>query len=613
MERIEGQKQGEEWDPVAHAVHVGMAHRLSFALSEVDAAERRLDDEIRARAHAQRELRENVARLEDSRYRINEQTRLVALQADQLSRAREKSQQSTRAKAAFLAMISHEIRTPLNGIIGMTDFLLASDLSEEQCDYATTVARSGGALLALINDVLDFSKVEAGRMELESVEFHLHSELEDALEVVGERAQRKGLDLALRIGEGVPERVTGDSVRLRQVVINLVGNAVKFTPEGEVEVTVQWEREDDRDVLLGFAVRDTGIGIEPGRVEALFEPFVQADPGTPRRFGGTGLGLTICKQLVELMGGRIGVDSQPGKGTRFSFAVPFGKCVEHPLPSDELRTKLHGVRALCVDAQQTSGAALSEQLQRLGLQPVTVDSVDEALRRLSAPARDGAFELALVDYRTAERDPEQALRLGEALAQSATELVLLSPLVPRQQAEQLLGVPVTATVAKPVRRSLLLRALGRALRLDVTAAEIPSPPGELAGAPGGQPSLHVLIVDDNAINQKVALGLLERLGHTGELADNGLQALDALAQRSFDLVLLDCQMPEMDGYEAARRFRDREATSATPLIAMTANAMPGDRQRCLDAGMDDYLTKPLTRDALARMIENWTDSHSAQA
>ena len=584
---------------MAHAARVGLAHRLSSALAETVRVTAQLEAETRERAGLEAALRDHELELGAARYRIDEQARLVSIQATQLSSARDKALASTRAKAAFLAMISHEIRTPLNGILGMTAFLLESDLDEEQREQAQTIRRAGDALLTLINDVLDFSKAEAGRMELDSVEFALRTELENALEMVAEAAQRKGLELALDVDPDVPDYVSGDPFRLRQVLLNLMSNAVKFTPQGEVVASVGVESRGERGVVLRFEVTDTGIGIPNERMGVLFEPFEQADAATARRFGGTGLGLAICKQLVELMGGSISVESTPGEGSSFAVTVPFGRPVDAEEHAADRTHRFDAVRVLSIDRNSTTRRTLLDQLGRLGLRATGVESVADGLDELFA-SEDDPIRVVLADYRTAEDDPQSARRLGRLLETSGAALVVLSPLAHRSFCAQLLDASVAANVTKPVRRTQLVRALRRVLEGE---------PGDEVGGDRVERharSLRVLVVEDNAINQRVATGLLDKLGHHVEVATHGLDGLEKLSRARYDLVLLDCQMPEMDGYEMARELRRREEGGTyTPLIAMTANAMPEDRQLCLDAGMDDYLTKPLTLDALERALENW--------
>ncbi|MEM7206023.1 MAG: response regulator [Planctomycetota bacterium] len=507
-----------------------------------------------------------------------------------------------RDHSGFVAMVSHEIRTPLNGIIGMSEFLLDTTLSDEQRDYARTIERSGQALMALVDDVLDFSRAQAGHLGLEDVEFDLPAVVENAIELVASRAQRKGLELAGIVAADVPTLVRGDPRRLGQVLLNLLGNAVKFTSSGEVVVCVETVT-GDRAPRLVISVRDTGVGFADEKRDALFKPFVQAGTHTSREFGGSGLGLAICKQLVELMGGTVDAESTPGRGSTFWVTVPLR--VGEGSADAALTGAIRG-RVLCVDSSEISAASLRGALSRLGVESVSAGSIGEARDLL-----DGETDvtLLLVDQRTAERDRAGATELCERALRQSLPIVALSSVGPRRQGYEALSNHAAAWITKPLRGEQLMQALRVALGLglaDPARSGRCGNPGDVGATPRREAPLHqhVLVVEDNLVNQRVAVGLLKKLGCTAQVAATGPEALHALNAGSFDVVLLDCQLPEMDGYEVARRFRAQHGRS-TPLVAMTANAMPGDRQRCLAAGMDDYLTKPVTLRAMRDKLRAW--------
>jgi len=527
-----------------------------------------------------------------------------------LVEATEAAGAANHAKSAFLANMSHEIRTPMNGVIGMADLLLESTLTAVQRDYAETIRESAGALLTVINDILDFSKVEAGKLDLEHIDLDLRDTVEDVARLMAIQARPKGLEVTASIDPSIPDLLRGDPGRLRQVLVNLCGNAVKFTSEGEIGIEVRLLAQDDQSTTVRIEVRDTGIGIPANRLTQLFRPFTQVDASMTRRFGGTGLGLSIARSLIELMGGEAGVESVLGRGSTFWFTVKLERpaAVATTAPQRITRSLLRNRRVLIVDDNATNRKVLSSQLARCGIDAVTGQSCDEALELMNGACDSKApFEVALVDQQMPDQDgAEFGLQVRADARLRPTRLVLLTSSGLRGDGQRFAELGFAGYLLKPVTQRDLIDCLLLVLQSNAVDWHTRSQPiitRHHLRTQRERDKYRILVAEDNAVNQKVARVTLEKLGYRVDVVANGIEAVRGWESGRYDMIFMDCQMPHMDGYAATREIRRREeGRDRIPIIALTAHAMKGADEECLAAGMDDHLTKPLMRDRLVSCL-----------
>jgi len=602
-------KDGREIAVLKSAAYITVDGRDHLLESFIDITERK-------------QMEQRLREAKEEAERINQRLEISIERANTLA---QEARVAASAKSEFLANMSHEIRTPMNGIMGMTGLLLETDLAEEQRDYVETIHSSSQTLLTIINDILDFSKIEAGKMVIEPISFDLVSMIEEMSHMLAGRAHEKELEFILKFSPDIPQRVIGDPVRIRQILTNFISNAVKFTDDGYILVKIESEAGEGDRLDLRFVVEDTGIGIPADKQQSIFDKFTQADASTTRKYGGTGLGLAISKQLVELMGGKIGVESRAGEGSAFWFTLPVARdsrCITETLP----RIPLRGVRVLVVDDNEVNRKICSEQLAHYQVPHTVCSSGPEALACLREGRKAGdPYPIAIIDYQMPQMD---GITLAETIKADPdlreTLLIMLSSIGKTGHTKRASASVIDACLVKPVSMFKLMETLcavwnAKQVGFDGPVVSHAGPKAPAAGSPepkGGEKiiSAYVLLAEDNAVNQKVASILLEKLGCIVDIVANGREAVTQVKKQAYDIVFMDCQMPEMDGYEAAAAIRRYEGVARhTAIVAMTANAMQGDREKCIQAGMDDYIAKPIQKEVVQQVLNRWSKARKTDS